>query len=64
MQSLPAEFILWAKKTSKVNKNEEVKIDKYHIWVSYNQMIDLIKKQKFDIEARLLFACSNFENII
>ena len=23
-----------------------------------------IKKQKFDIEARLLFACSNFENII
>ena len=47
-----------------VNKNEEVKIDKYHIWVSYNQMIDLIKKQKFDIEARLLFACSNFENII
>ena len=47
-----------------LNKNDKVKIDKYHTWVSYNQMIHLIKKQKFDIEARLLFACSNFENII
>ena len=47
-----------------LSKNEELKVDKHHIWVSYNQMIDLIKKQKFDIEARLLFACSNFENII
>ena len=34
-----------------------------YIWVSQNQMIDMIKNKKLDIEARLLFGCINLKNI-
>jgi len=42
-----------------------LKIPKNYIWISHNQMINLIKKKYFDIEARILFACFNLykENI-
>ena len=37
-------------------------IPKNYIWISHNQMINLIKKKYFDIEARILFACFNLYN--
>ena len=45
-------------------KNDKIIQNNNFIWISHNQMIDLIKKQKFDIEARLLFASFNFHKII
>ena len=45
-------------------KNDKILQNNSFIWISHNQMIDLIKKQKFDIEARLLFASFNFHKII
>ena len=35
-----------------------------YIWLSQNQIIDLINKQKIDIEARLLFGIMNFKDTI
>ena len=42
--------------------NYNLKIPKNYIWISHNQMINLIKKKYFDIEARILFACFNLYN--
>ena len=39
------------------------KIADNYIWLSHNQIIDLIQKKRLDIESRLLFACGNIENI-
>ena len=47
-----------------LNDQEKIKIDKSYKWISQNQMIDLIKKGVLDIEARLCFACYNFNKII
>ena len=40
------------------------KINKNYIWLSHNQIVDLIAKKRLDIESRLLFACDNIENIL
>ena len=42
--------------------NYNLKIPKNYIWISHNQMINLIEKKYFDIEARILFACFNLYN--
>ena len=47
-----------------IKNNQDIKIDKSYKWISQNQMIDLIKKGTLDIEARLCFACYNFDKII
>ena len=39
-------------------------LDSRFIWVSHNQFIDLIKDRMVDIEARLLFACYNFNKTL
>ena len=46
-----------------INDNN-IKFDENYKWVSQNQMISLIKKGLLDIEARLCFACHNFNKII
>ena len=33
------------------------------IWLSYNQIVEMIRKKRVDIESRLLFACCNVEQI-
>ena len=43
---------------------ENIKLPMNYIWLSYNQMIDLIKKRKIDIEARLFFGILNFKGTI
>jgi oxidase EvaA len=45
-----------------LDNNYNLKIPKNYIWISHNQMINLIKKRYFDIEARILFACFNLYN--
>ena len=44
--------------------NRIEKINKNYIWLSHNQIVDLIAKKRLDIESRLLFACDNIENIL
>jgi len=39
------------------------KIPKNYIWVSYNQIVEMIKNKRLDIESRLLFACNNINFI-
>ena len=48
----------------KINQNEDVTLPENYIWFSHNQIVDLIKKQKIDIEARLLFGILNFKETI
>jgi len=48
----------------KLKKNENITLPENYIWFSQNQIIDLIKKQKIDIEARLLFGIINFKETI
>ena len=48
----------------KINHNEDVTLPENYIWFSHNQIVDLIKKQKIDIEARLLFGILNFKETI
>ena len=49
----------------KLNKNhKEIDLPENYIWLSQNQIIDLIYKQKIDIEARLLFGIINFKETI
>ena len=43
--------------------NTKIKIPHNYIWVSQNQMIEMISKKKIDIEARLLFGCININKI-
>jgi len=50
-------------KAIKLEKNFNFKVPKNYIWISQNQMIDLIKKRKIDIEARLIFGCININYI-
>ena len=46
-----------------LNANFKINIPLTYIWVSQNQMINMIKNKKIDIEARLLFGCINLKNI-
>ena len=48
----------------KLNKSQNIKLPDRYIWLSQNQIIDLINKQKIDIEARLLFGIINFKETI
>ena len=48
----------------KLNSNYNIEIPKTYMWISQNQMIDLIKKKKIDIEARLLFGIINIKDTI
>ena len=40
------------------------KLDSRFIWVSHNQFLTLVKKKLVDIEARILFACYNFNKTL
>ncbi len=48
---------------SKLLYPDSVKIPNNYIWISHNQIVDMIRDQKLDIEARLLFACANLDYI-
>ena len=48
----------------KLNKTENFNLPFNYIWLSNNQIIELIKKRKIDIEARLLFGILNFKGTI
>ena len=48
---------------SKLLYPDSIKIPNNYIWVSHNQIVDMIRDQKLDIEARLLFACANLDYI-
>jgi len=48
----------------KLNKSQNIKLPDRYIWLSQNQIIDLINKQEIDIEARLLFGILNFKETI
>ena len=39
-------------------------IPENYIWLSYNQVVDMISKKRLDIESRLLFASINLNNLI
>ncbi len=47
-----------------ISDKDTIKVDENFKWISQNQMISLIKKGLLDIEARLCFACYNFNKII
>ena len=47
-----------------LDKYQDIKLPERYIWLSQNQMIDLIYKQRIDIEARLLFGIINFKETI
>ena len=48
----------------KLSKDQNIELPETYIWLSQNQIIDLINKQKIDIEARLLFGIINFKETI
>jgi len=48
---------------SKLLYPNSIKIPNNYIWVSHNQIVDMIRDQKLDIEARILFACANLDYI-
>ena len=48
----------------KLKKDQNIDLPDNYIWLSQNQIIDLINKQKIDIEARLLFGIINFKETI
>ena len=50
-------------KVLKLSNTTKIKIPSNYFWISQNQMIDMIKKKKVDIEARLLFGCINIDKI-
>ncbi len=47
-----------------LDKEDNIELPESYIWLSQNQIIDLIKKQKIEIEARLLFGIINFKETI
>ena len=47
-----------------LEKRKDIKLPENYIWLSHNQIVDLVKKQKIDIEARLLFGIINFKDTI
>ncbi len=51
-------------KALKLSNKKKVKIPSNYFWISQNQMIEMIKRKKVDIEARLLFGCANIDKIV
>ena len=47
-----------------LNEKIKIKLPETYFWVSQNQLIDMIKNKKVDIEARLLFGCMNIKNLV
>mgnify|MGYP001456435253 FL=1 len=47
-----------------LDQKKDIKLPESYIWLSQNQVINLIKKQQIDIEARLLFGIINFKETI
>ena len=47
-----------------LKENIDIKLPKTYFWISQNQMINMIKNKRVDIEARLLFGCINIKNLI
>ena len=47
-----------------LKKDINIKLPETYFWISQNQMIDMIKVKKVDIEGRLLFGCINIKNLI
>ena len=46
-----------------INDFKKITLDKYYIWASHNQIVELINKNLITIEARILFACYNIDKI-
>jgi oxidase EvaA len=46
-----------------VNYKEVKDIPNNYMWLSYNQVNEMIKNKKVDIESRLLFVCNNIDQI-
>ena len=46
-----------------LNDYRKINFPKTYIWVSHNQIIELINKNLLTIEARNLFACFNIDKI-
>ena len=46
-----------------VNYKEVKNIPNNYMWLSYNQVNEMIKNKKVDIESRLLFVCNNIDQI-
>ena len=46
-----------------VNYKEIKNIPNNYMWLSYNQVNEMIKNKKIDIESRLLFVCNNIDRI-
>ena len=44
-----------------MKSNQNLNKPNSYIWISQNQMIELIRKRKIDIEARLLFGILNIK---
>ena len=47
-----------------IDKDDNIRLPESYIWLSQNQIIDLITEQKIEIEARLLFGIINFKETI
>ncbi len=47
-----------------LKQNIDIKLPESYIWLSHNQIVDLITEEKIDIEARLLFGIINFKETI
>ena len=48
---------------SKIINPDSITIPNNYIWISHNQIVDMISDKKLDIEARLLFTYSNLDYI-
>ena len=48
---------------SQVDINKINYLPNNFIWLSYNQIVEMISKKRLDIESRMLFACDNIEYI-
>ena len=47
-----------------IDESEKIRLNQNYIWMSHNQILHFIQKGIFNIEARMLFACFNFKNIL
>jgi len=48
---------------SLVDFNDILNIPKNYMFLSHNQIVEMIKNKRLDIESRLLFACDNIDHI-
>ena len=46
-----------------LKENSKINLPSNYIWISHNQMVNLIKNKKIDIEARLLFGSLNIDKL-